>query len=58
MTCSACIGRSMAEATFPLSIVFALQGIAAAVLGKWALDVSEELAIIARYCTMNVNTSN
>lgn len=32
--------RSMAEATYPLSIVFALQGIAAALGGKWALDVS------------------
>lgn len=30
----------MAEATIPLSIVFALQGIAAALGGKWALDVS------------------
>lgn len=31
--------RSMAETTLPLSIVFALQGIAAAIGGKWALDV-------------------
>lgn len=34
------LNRSMSEATFPLSIVFALQGIAAALGGKWALDVS------------------
>lgn len=35
----------MAEATIPLSIVFALQGIAAALGGKWALDVS-----VASWC--------
>ncbi|CAM9220897.1 unnamed protein product, partial [Laminaria digitata] len=42
---------SMAEATFPLSIVFALQGIAAAVGGKWALDVGPRLSMsIASLC--------
>lgn len=37
----------MAEATFPLSIVFALQGIAAAIGGKWALDVSSAITTSA-----------
>ncbi|CAM9460649.1 unnamed protein product, partial [Discosporangium mesarthrocarpum] len=42
---------SMAEATFPLSIVFALQGIAAAVGGKWALKVGPRKSMaVASLC--------
>ncbi|CAM9336130.1 unnamed protein product [Choristocarpus tenellus] len=42
---------TMAEATFPLSIVFALQGIAAAVAGKWALEVGPRLSMaVASLC--------
>ncbi|CAM9370394.1 unnamed protein product [Chrysoparadoxa australica] len=42
---------SMAEASFPLGIVFALQGIAAAVAGKWAMKVGPRAAMsVASLC--------
>ncbi|CAM9419845.1 unnamed protein product [Sphacelaria rigidula] len=48
---SAASDWSMAEATIPLSIVFALQGIAAALGGKWALDVGPRLSMaVASVC--------
>lgn len=48
----------MAEATFPLSIVFALQGIAAAIGGKWALDVRADTSVLLHTRVISDHTIN